>query len=565
MLDVIGRSQRGRVCDFKRGEALVRTPAVISSYDGPSEDPMYIQEGDVRKLVVMGSEMPIDTKLFITASSGISIETLCTDGVLVTRLPFTGEEEIPDDVELVVVSNGYELRREPRKAIESIIAIREKIGYNRLLCILGLAEPSTMALYAYMGVDVFDDSLPRAAGINGIKLIPEGDVSTGTDVSEINCKEMLIEREKIITFTMAQRLRELVDQRATASPSSVALLRIFDRVGFAYQEEACSTVGCRFSCNTTQSLRRPDLIRYRERIMDSYVKPEHKRVLLILPCSAKKPYHISKTHKAFASAIHTASHDTLVHEVIVTSPLGIVPRELDVYYPANSYDIPVTGEWKCEEKRMIREMLSKIISQGYDRIVCHIDDRELVEGLADMEFTVVGDPTSPASLRNLDEALRRNTKEMEPVDYYVERREAMRTVLVYQFGKETAGLLMNDNTYAIGKFPYWKLMREDMNDKTKKIQLGMLTPERGMVSLTFEGAEVIAASGSFTVEMMPFEMKGNLFAVGVSKADPRIRIGDEAVIVCNGEVKGVGVAMMSGREMTELKRGIAVKTRHKVK
>ncbi|UAL07394.1 MAG: DUF5591 domain-containing protein [Candidatus Methanogranum gryphiswaldense] len=565
MLDVIGRSQRGRVCDFKRGEALVRTPAVISSYDGPSEDPIYIQEGNIRKLVVMGSEMPIDTKLFITASSGMSIETLCMDGVLVTRLPFTGEEEIPDDVELVVISNGYELRREPRKAIESIIAIREKIGYNRLLCILGLAEPSTMALYAYMGVDIFDDSLPRAAGINGIKLIPEGDVLTGTDVSDINCKEMLIEREKIITFTMAQRLRELVDQRATSSPSSVALLRIFDRVGFAYQEEACSTVGCRFSCNTTQSLRRPDLIRYRERIMDSYVKPEHKRVLLILPCSAKKPYHISKTHKAFASAIHTASHDTLVHEVIVTSPLGIVPRELDVYYPANSYDIPVTGEWKCEEKRMIRDMLSKIISQGYDRIICHIDDRELVEGLADMEFTVVGDPTSPASLRNLDEALRRNTKDMEPVDYYVERREAMRAVLVYQFGKEAADLLMNDNTYAIGKFPYWKLMREDINDKTKKIQLGMLTPERGMVSLTFEGAEVMAASGLFTVEMMNFEMKGNLFAVGVVKADPRIRIGDEAVIVCNGEVKGVGVAMMSGREMTELKRGIAVKTRHKVK
>lgn len=565
MLDVIGRSQRGRVCDFKRGETLVRTPAVISSYDGPSEDPIYIQEGNIRKLVVMGSEMPIDTKLLITASSGMSIETLCMDGVLVTRLPFTGEEEIPDDVELVVVSNGYELRREPRKAIESIIAIREKIGYNRLLCILGLAEPSTMALYAYMGVDIFDDSLPRAAGINGIKLIPEGDVLTGTDVSDINCKEMQIEREKIITFTMAQRLRELVDQRATSSPSSVALLRIFDRVGFAYQEEACSTVGCRFSCNTTQSLRRPDLIRYRERIMDSYVKPEHKRVLLILPCSAKKPYHISKTHKAFASAIHTASHDTLVHEVIVTSPLGIVPRELDVYYPANSYDIPVTGEWKCEEKRMIRDMLSKIISQGYDRIICHIDDHELVEGLADMEFTVVGDPTSPASLRNLDEALRRNTKDMEPVDYYVERREAMRAVLVYQFGKEAADLIMNDNTYAIGKFPYWKLMREDINDKTKKIQLGMLTPERGMVSLTFEGAEVIAASGSFTVEMMNFEMKGNLFAVGVVKADPRIRIGDEAVIVCNGEVKGVGVAMMSGREMTELKRGIAVKTRHKVK
>ena len=37
------------------------------------------------------------------------------------------------------------------------------------------------------------------------------------------------------------------------------------------------------------------------------------------------------------------------------------------------------------------------------------------------------------------------------------------------------------------------------------------------------------------------------------------------VVLKNGEVIGVGVAMMSGREMADLKRGIAVKIRHKAK
>ena len=60
-------------------------------------------------------------------------------------------------------------------------------------------------------------------------------------------------------------------------------------------------------------------------------------------------------------------------------------------------------------------------------------------------------------------------------------------------------------------------------------------------------------------------MKGNLFAIGVMKADPSIRIGDEAIIMLNGKVKAVGVAMMSGREMMELNRGIAVRVRHKSK
>ncbi len=325
-------------------------------------------------------------------------------------------------------------------------------------------------------------------------------------------------------------------------------------------------MGRRFSCNSTQALRRPDLKRYRER-METYRKPEHKRVLLLLPCSAKKPYHISKSHRAFASAIHTAQHDTLVHEVIVTSPLGIVPRELDACYPANSYDIPVTGEWKCEEKAMIRGMVGSLIEQGdYDKVICHLgEDYELVEGLAEMECTIVGNPTSPKSLENLDRALRAATKDMEEVDYSVDRNNLARGLLEFQFSHEIANLLMDRDTHAIGKFPYWKFIREDLEDKRRNAQLGMMTPERGMVSLTLEGAKILAAAGYATVEIMDFKLKGNLFAVGVIRADPHIRIGDEAVIVCDGEVRGVGVAMMCGREMTDLKRGIAVKVRHNAK
>jgi archaeosine synthase len=153
---------------------------------------------------------------------------------------------------------------------------------------------------------------------------------------------------------------------------------------------------------------------------------------------------------------------------------------------------------------------------------------------------------------------------MESADYAVERIETVRSILAFQFGRETADVLMGNGSYAIGKFPYWKIMRDGPESKDK-IQLGMLTAERGMISLTVEGAEIAAAVGKNIVEMMDFEMKGNLFAVGVVNADPGLRPGDEAIVVLNGEVVAVGVAMMSGREMVDLKRGIAVKIRHKKK
>jgi len=560
MLDVLSRSQRSRVCEYTRNEKKLTTPAMI----GSAESDAWIEvKGMDRILHIMGTDVIMESGLRTTSNSNVSTDVEVTEGIAVVRLPLPEDLSFDDSVEMVVVPNAYELRKDPRRIVDNIIRLRRAAGFNRLLYLSGLGEPSTIALLTYMGADIFDDSLPRAAGISGIRLIPEAEIVTGQDESQNNIRAMEEELDKIRMFIATDRLRELADQRAPSTPTSVALLRLYDKEGYEYAEETCSFTGCRFSCNTTQALRRPDIQSYKARIKD-YRKPVHKRVLLLLPCSAKKPYHISKSHKAFSSAIHTAPHDTLVQELIVTSPLGIVPRELDAFYPANSYDIPVTGEWKPEEKAMIREMVGSVISQGWDSVVCHLgEDYELVEGLADMVCTVVGDSTSPASIQNLDKALRDATKGMEPVDYMIDRNEQMRNMLRFQFGNEAADLLMDQNTYAIGKFPYFKLFREDAEHN--KIQLGMFTPERGGISLTLEGAQILADGGYPVIEIMDFEMKGNLFAVGVIKADPRIHVGDEAIAVCDGKVRLVGVAMMCGQEMTDLKRGIAVKTRHKVK
>lgn len=563
MLDVVSRSQRGRVCEYRKGDGCIRTPFVLKT--GAAGDTGITAGDDGRTVRILGSSVDVDPRLLTSAASGIPAQPRTKDGITVLRLPVSGDEIVPDDSEVVVVPNAFDVKGDFRRMVDQVMKARKAAGFGRVLVMLGIAEPANLALLSYMGVDVVDDSFCRAAGINGVSLIPEGNVASDEDCSEDNVSELDREAAKVARFIGAGRLRELVDQRSFSSADEVAALRIFDAEGYGYQEECCSTTGCRFSCNTVQALRRPDIARYQKVLSERYVVPSHKKVLLLLPCSAKKPYHTSKTHKLFASAIHTASHDTLVHEVIVTSPLGIVPRELDAMYPANSYDIPVTGEWKCEEKATIRRMLKELLEKGhYEKVVCHLgEDAELVEGLCDgMVETVVGDPVSPKSLENLDKALRDATKGMEPVDYLVDRREAIRSVLSFQFGKDVADAIMDENTYGIGKFPYWKVFREDPENRQKKTQLCMMSPERGMFSLTMDGAEIIAGMGRNIVEMQDFELKGSLFAIGVDKADHGLRIGDEAIVVCGGKVRGVGVAAMCGAEMEQMKRGIAVKMRH---
>ena len=65
---------------------------------------------------------------------------------------------------------------------------------------------------------------------------------------------------------------------------------------------------------------------------------------MLLP---RKPYSSSRSHKAFRRAINHSS----AHEVIVTSPLGLVPRDLEEVWPAGHYDIPVTGDWTLDEMK----------------------------------------------------------------------------------------------------------------------------------------------------------------------------------------------------------------------
>ena len=563
MLDVNYRSFRGRVCEYKDGETSITTPAVLRTVNGPCDDRIHILvEGGNRFYVDNGVKHPLDGGQITSTSFGLfkGGVVMCGEKVASVRLPLPEKIELPETVEILLLSNAYDLRGNARALVDAVIKLRESVGYNVVLGFLGIAEPSTLALLAYMGVDLFDDSLCKVLGSRGVRTIPEGLIESTGDVTESNVNDLMIECAKVSDFIRGGRLRELVDQRVSSSPISVAALRVFDRVGYDYQEEAINNAGSRFSCNTTQSLRRPDVLRYRKTFMERYVKPPHKKVLLLLPCSAKKPYHTSKTHKRFSFSIHASNFDTVVHEVIVTSPLGVVPRELDCFYPANSYDIPVTGEWKCQEKEFIREMVSHLMDQGYEKVISHLgEDTELIAGLRDdIVETVVGDSVSPASLTNLENALRDATVGMKVGDYAEDRKETIRSVLSFQFGKDIADKIMDENTFGTGRFPYWKIQRN-------KVQLAMMSEERGAFSLTVDGGKVVAESGRNIVNMMDFELKGNLFAVGVIDADPGIRIGDEAVVMKNGEVVAVGVAVMSGKEMTQLKRGIAVKIRHKAK
>jgi archaeosine synthase len=490
-----------------------------------------------------------------------------------------------NDAVLFIVANAKQLFSQQTEFIDFITELRERIGYQKLIYLPSIGNPMNFSFLTYLGIDFFDSFYAQVAARNETLLFPTGvckkdilpecpchcptcvtttDVTTMgyEDVLHHNYYMLLDEIRQVRNAIIGGSLRELVETRVRMDPHLASLLRVLDLKYYEYLEERTPTSRKQPLIATTKdALARPEIRRFQERVLDRFVKPASTRILLLLPCSAKKPYSFSKSHKRFRECLLNSPNPFTVHEVIITSPLGIVPRELELLYPASTYDIAVTGHWDEDEKKMIRTLLKGFLRKNnYDATIIHLPETMqdfLCDLFKDPHVTCKQNPTSVESLATLSRELAERTShapELRPTQRFYEN---VFSLACYQFGPTLAALLMQDCTIK-GKYPYQKIM-------LKNTQLGMLTEERGCISLTMAGAQRLLDSEQYWVEISDdFVLKGSVFAPGIQHADGKIRIGDEVLVKKHNKLCGVGVALMNGAEMIQATQGEAVKIRHHI-
>ncbi|KXS42954.1 MAG: archaeosine tRNA-ribosyltransferase, partial [Methanolobus sp. T82-4] len=447
--------------------------------------------------------------------------------------------------------------------------------------------PENLAMLIYLGVDIVDNTKALVAAHSDIFLTTAGrfyldsltelpcrcEACAGTSATELmemekrerakilekhnlNAleSELVLVREKI----RAGMLREYVEGQCRTRPWLTALLRLADSEYEYLEEKSPLARSNEMLANSSESLSRVEIVRFAQRVQERYTPPEAD-VLVLLPCSAKKPYSISNSHWKFIKAI--GDKRRFVHEMIITSPMGIVPRELELTYPAAHYDTAVTGYWDAEEREWVAGCLEKYLRKNsYKVIVAHAEGayRQICETVSErlgieMVFTASGSVTSPDSLKRLKEELSKHT-EGRARNVEERKKDMMRCLADYQFGKGASGILVPEGTIIKGPFPKYQIFEG-------KKQLVTLIPQYGTLAVTIEGAERMIGSGRYVVEIDDFVPRGSLLAPGVIKADPQIRPGDE-VFVRGKKAICVGRAAMSGTEMQESGRGVAVDLRH---
>ena len=484
-------------------------------------------------------------------------------------------QELEAGRSIYVITAAPEFSIRPGVLAAAVTTMRNLVGWRPLIYAPGIATPDNLKLLFYAGIDIVDSTLTDMESFRGNSFVG-GRLHRGepfrqglchcsacvsrsdSPIFEHNRLMMLDELNRARIAIREGRIREEVEKCSAVGAWNTEFLRHLDIEHFDYFERMAGNNG-RISAISDISLRRADIARYTRRIMNGYRPPEAMKIAVLVPCSNIKPYLYSKSHRLFYDAISQSRAATSVHLLTVTSPLGVVPEELETVYPAAHYDIPVTGMWSPDEKSRSTEMLLRILRRGkYEMVISHLEDeREFVnqalseEGI-DYTDTSGGQTRSRAALQRLASAC----CEMDHAGIGWKERNSIFAsgILAYQFGE--GGRSLAEGADIRGRFPLLRIMRG-------KIQFGMLTDARGIFSLTIEGAEHIRAHvRDYCIAMRDFRLRGNLFNVGVERAGDAIRQGDEVIVENGNEVTGVGVARMSSWEMNSGLRGEAVRIRH---
>jgi len=466
-----------------------------------------------------------------------------------------GMEENPPSSGVGIVPGWHILRGNPRTYAELVLAFRDRAPPGIAWYAPAAALPSNAATLVYSGFDLFDYRAVDLKTAQGIFCTTDGEIPAEEGFASSLCRcegcrqeDLLLhnrlalktELSVVRWFFRRGQLRELIEKRCRTEAWQVSVMRHLDAAYAGYEPWLPAVRSSPMSANTGESMNRAEILRFAGRLTSRFI-PSRTDVAVLLPCSAKKPYSQSQSHRAFQRAIQDRAH-----EIIITSPLGVVPRELELMYPAAHYDVPVTGYWDREEQAFVTEVLAGYLRHhGYSRVIAHLEGDALAIAQAaaaaagiSPECTCQGHPTGSESLRALDEALTG------------ERRGAhniMQGTLSFQFGStiSTKGMIIK------GRAGRRKVMKG-------KEQLFSIDETTGLFRPTLQGWETLG--DVYTVTIDDFIPQGDVLAPGVIAADPAIRSGDE-VQVRGPRAWAAGKAVMGAEEMMQSGRGVAVKTR----
>ncbi len=493
------------------------------------------------------------------------------------------------NLQVLCLADLFDNFKDFRGITRVIVKIKQELDNNIVIVASGRVIPKYYPILVYLGIDIIDssyllylssenfyDTIEYLLPIYKIKNLPcsciacRGKLNTildekySTEKIELLCIHNLITAKvymnKIIQYLNYEDFHAFVEKSALDDNYILSLLKIFDKNYYDVlrYETPISQKAKQIKCLGPTSYYRPDFQFFREKVVECFTPEPWTKLIIVFPCSAKKPYSESKSHQIYLNILRKFPEFPSFQEIILTSPLGAIPRQLENVYPANSYDISVTGEWDKEEINIASQMLANILKK-YDPnipIIFHLEGGYLniaKKALRKINrkgiFTDVHERTiSKESLNSLKNCVQNNKEKYEIKEKVLNEEILSKTwmrkivkILDYQFGAGTGLTILSNGAHL--KIQYGK-SKIEIFDPLSKALLGNFDVSQGQINLTIKGAENLKPfnTNSNIIVFDGEKISGNtLFRPGIIRYNPNLIPNESVVIVDKNETHVIGL------------------------
>ncbi|MFX1503271.1 MAG: DUF5591 domain-containing protein [Promethearchaeota archaeon] len=516
-----------------------------------------------------------------------------------------------DNIKIVNLANLFDNLSNYRNILKIISKIKTELDNNLILMASGRIIPKYYPLLIYLGIDLIDcsyslflsaenfyDTIEYLLPIYKVKHFPCSCIVCNENLKRILNNKHSVEKlnllslhnlitasnymNKIKQYLSYEDFRAFVEKTSLDDTNLISILKVLDK---EYYEQLKYETSLIQRSKTIRSLGpssyyRPDFQFFRENTIKNFVPEPWTNLIILLPCSAKKPYSASKSHIKFASVLRKFREFPKFQEFILTSPLGVIPRQLENVYPVNVYDISVTGEWDNEEINITSEMLVKLIGK-YDKnipIICHLKNGylEIVKRASsklphNFYFSEIEDKTtSIRALKSLEELVKKY-KDIFQVRNQNQNKEFLSKtwirkfvkILDYQFGTGS-GNMVNLNGLKLTQFKDKNQI--ELKDSKTHEKLGIFNLSTGQIKLSITGfRRFIQSPQTINSHYIIFdgdEIQGNtLFRTGVLEYSHELIPYSQVIILSKGkkEIIGSGELIVGSNFIKNSRNGRIVK------
>jgi 7-cyano-7-deazaguanine tRNA-ribosyltransferase len=282
--------------------------------------------------------------------------------------------------------------------VDMIVTAKMNLPANRPLHLFGAGHPFMFSLAVALGCDLFDSAAyalfareDRYLTESGTTRLDEMEyfpcscpACNKTDPETVRAlpkeerQKLLAEHNLHVSFCELRRIKQAItegrlwehlEMRAHGHPALLQAVKNLGKYSEYLEKQSPVTKRNGIFFFSSLGLTRPEVVRYRKRLLKRYSPPPKAKILLLLPQTRMKPFHNSKEHEKVMKGLQSLG-DTLdfVHVCTYAAPFGVIPTELDDVYPLSQNEI--ASPFDAETVMYVAKQTANYIENtNYERVI----------------------------------------------------------------------------------------------------------------------------------------------------------------------------------------------------